>query len=223
MNPDPGEENAGGMADRTRSRTQYLTDEEERTEKLRRTQYLTDEEERTEKLRVYVLMEQESSGGVGPGAEVAPREPLNTIPAVLEMIQTTQPRVMSLETTPLETPPEIRAMQATIAEMANNINVLVQAVTRLNETTRPRRSVSAASNVSRRSGSEHGFSIEGGTCSYFRKGKCKDGERCRFKHSLPLDDPRGDKLRFDGGGQGSLEVMNVVDPRNSKAPPQGNG
>ena len=67
MNPDSGEENAGGMADRTRSRTQHLTDEEERTERL----------------RVYVMMDQESSGGVGPGAEVAPREPLNAIPAVL--------------------------------------------------------------------------------------------------------------------------------------------
>ena len=61
-------------------------------------------------------------------------------------------------------------------------------------------------------------------CSFFRKGKCKDGERCRFRHArplLPLDDPRGDKLRYDGGGQGSLEVMNVPDPRNSKAPLQG--
>ena len=207
MNPDSGEENGGGMADRTRSRTQHLSDEEERTEKL----------------RVHVLMEQESSGGVGPGTMEAPREPLNVIPTTFEMIQSTLPRVMSLETTPLETSPEIRAMQATITEMANNISGLVQAVSRLSETNRTRRSVSAASNVSHRSGSEQGFRVEGGTCSFFRKGKCKDGERCRFSHSLPLDGPRGVKLRYDGGGQGSLlvEVMNVSDPRNSKAPLQG--
>ena len=72
MNPDSGEENAGGMADRTRSRTQHLSDEEERTEKL----------------RVHV-MEQEFSGEVGPGAMVAPREPLDVIPTTLEMIQST--------------------------------------------------------------------------------------------------------------------------------------
>ena len=78
MNLDSGEENAGGMADRTRSCTQHLTDEEERTERL----------------RVYVMMEQEStgSGGVGPGAMVAPREPLNVIPTILRTLPT-PPRV----------------------------------------------------------------------------------------------------------------------------------
>ena len=132
------------------------------------------------------------------------------------MIQSTLPRVMSLETTPLETSPEIRAMQTTMAEMANNISGLVQAVTRLSETSRLRRSDSAASNVSLRSGSEQGFRVEGGTCSFFRKGKCKDGDHCRLRHSLPPDDPRGDKSRPDGGCQVPLEVTNVPDTRNIK-------
>ena len=108
-------------------------------------------------------------------------------------------------------------MQATITEMANNISVLVQAVTRLKETNRPRRSVSATSNVSHRSGNEHGFSEEGAVCSFFRKGKCKDGDHCRFRHSLPLDDPRGDKSRPDGWCQVPLEVTNVSDTRNIRA------
>ena len=205
MSSTTGEENAGGVAERTRSRTQNGPDS------------VSDEEERTERLRVLIMSEQENSVGVGPGAMLAHREPLNSIPTTLEMIPT-QHRVKSLETTPLETPPEIRAMQATIAEMANNINVLVQAVTRLNETNRPRRSVSANSNVSHRSGSEHGLSVEGAICSFFRKGKCKDGDHCRFRHSLSPDDPRGDKSRPDGGCQVPLEVTNVPDKRNIKVP-----
>ena len=68
-----------------------------------------------------------------------------------------------------------------------------------------------------RSGSEHGFSVEGAICSFFRKGKCKDGDRCRFSHSLPLDDPRGVKSRPDGGCQVPLAVTNVPDTRNLKA------
>ena len=116
MNSDSGEENVGGMAVRTRSRTQHLSDEEERTEKL----------------RVHV-MEQEFSGGVvGPGAMVAPREPLDAIPTTLETNQSTLSSAMSLELTP-----EIRAMQVTIKEMANHITVLVQAVTRLSDTPEP--------------------------------------------------------------------------------------
>ena len=140
MSSTTGEENAGKVAERTRSRTQNDHDN------------VSDEEERTERLRALIMSDQENSVEVGTGAKLAHREPLNgAIPTVFEMIQTTLPRVMSLETTPLETSPEIRAMQTTIAEMANNINVLVQAVsTRLNETNRPRRSVSVTSNVSHR-------------------------------------------------------------------------
>ena len=197
MNPDSGED-VGGMAVRTRSRTQHLSDEEERTEKL----------------RVHV-MEQDFSGEVvGPGAMVAPREPLDAISTTLETNQSTLSGAM-----PLELSPEIKAMQVTIKEMANHINVLVQAVTRLSDTDRPRRSASANSNASHRSGSEHRFSVEGAICNFYRKGKCTDGDRCRYRHPLPVVEPRGDKLRNDGGGQVSLEVTNVSDPRtNSKAP-----
>ena len=123
MSSTTGEENAGGVAERTLSRTQIDPDS------------WSDEEERTERLRILLMSEvlpmseQENSVGVGPGAMLAHREPLNAIPTTLEMIPT-QHRGMSLETTPLETSPEIRAMQATIAEMANHINGLVQAVTR---------------------------------------------------------------------------------------------
>ena len=74
-----------------------------------------------------MMSEQENSVEVGPGAKLAHREPLNAIPTTLEKIPT-QHRGMSLETTPLETSPEIRAMQATIAEMANHISGLVQAL-----------------------------------------------------------------------------------------------
>ena len=108
MNPDSGED-VGGMAVRTRSRTQHLSDEEERTEKL----------------RVHVKEQDFSGKVVGPGAMVAPREPLDDISTTLETNQSTLSGAM-----PLELSPEIKAMQVTIKEMANHINVLVQAVTR---------------------------------------------------------------------------------------------
>ena len=106
MNPESSEENAGGMAERTRSRTQHLSDEEERTERLRTLSMsevlpMVDREASRG-------VGQEASGGVGPGAMLAHREPLNAIPTTLEMIQTTQPRVLSLESTPLQ--PDIRAI-----------------------------------------------------------------------------------------------------------------
>ena len=94
------------------------------------------------------MSEQESCGGVGPGAMVAPREPLNVISTILSTLPT-PPRVTPVVTTPVETTsPEIRAMQATMAEMANTISTLAQVVSRLNESNRSRRSVSVNSHRS---------------------------------------------------------------------------